>query len=132
MAHDLLTDDEAREDLPRGAAVVREATGAELRFYRPPYGRFSAVSYATCRELGLEPVYWSGWGTDWETISPRRIAEVVAPDLGPGAILLLHDSPRYGHRPTAASTAEALPLIADRAAELGLGFATLARATGRG
>jgi peptidoglycan/xylan/chitin deacetylase (PgdA/CDA1 family) len=128
VAHDLLTPEEARADLERGAETFLEVTGAAARFYRPPYGRFSEASYEACLALGLDAVYWSAWGTDWETISPERIAELVIPDLAPGSIVLLHDSPRYGHRPSARPTAEALPLIAASVAKLDLPFLTLSEA----
>jgi peptidoglycan-N-acetylglucosamine deacetylase len=128
VAHDLLARDEARRDLDRGARTLREVTGRAARFYRPPYGRFSRDSYEACLTLGLEAVYWSAWGTDWETISPERIAELVIPDLAPGAVVLLHDSARYSHRPSARPTVEALPLIAAGGAELDLPFLTLAEA----
>jgi peptidoglycan-N-acetylglucosamine deacetylase len=132
VAHELLSPDQARYDLERGARALRDATGLDARFYRPPYGRFSPGSYDACRALGLEAVYWSAWGTDWETISPQRIAELVIPDLSAGAVVLLHDSRRYGHRPSARPTAEALPLIAARVAELRLPFLTLAEAVDGG
>jgi peptidoglycan/xylan/chitin deacetylase (PgdA/CDA1 family) len=128
VAHELLSPDEARHDLERGARALREATGLDPHFYRPPYGRFSRGSYDACRALGLEAVYWSAWGTDWETISPQRITDLVTPDLSPGAVVLLHDSPRYSHRPSAQPTVEALPLIAVGVAERGLPFLTLADA----
>ena len=128
LTHDLLSRDEARDDLEHGARALRDATGVEARFYRPPYGRFTGDSYDACLALGLEPVYWSAWGTDWETISPERIAELVLPDLAPGAVVLLHDSPRYGHRPSARPTVDVLPLIAARVAGLELPFLTLAEA----
>jgi peptidoglycan-N-acetylglucosamine deacetylase len=132
VAHELLSPGEARHDLERGAQALQDATGLQPRFYRPPYGRFSPGSYDACRALRLEPVYWSAWGTDWETISPQRIAELVIPDLSPGAVVLLHDSRRYGHRPSARPTADALPLIAARVAKLGLPFLTLAEAVDGG
>ena len=43
-------------------------------------------------------VYWSAWGMDWEPLAAERIAELVTRDLTGGAIVLLHDSPRYGAR----------------------------------
>ena len=132
VAHELLSPEEAHDDLERGARALQDATGLQPRFYRPPYGRFSPGSYDACRALGLEAVYWSAWGTDWETISPQRIADLVIPDLSPGAVVLLHDSRRYGHRPSARPTAEALPLIAARVEELGLPFLTLAEAVDGG
>jgi peptidoglycan/xylan/chitin deacetylase (PgdA/CDA1 family) len=87
---------------------------------RPPYGRFSADSHAACVDAGLQPVYWSAWGEDWEDLAADRIADFVTRDLSPGAVILLHDSPRYGHRSSARATAAALPLIAAAMAERGL------------
>ena len=115
---------EARADLVRGAAAVAQATGQEPRLYRPPYGRFTEESYAAVGELGLTPVYWSAWGCDWEPIPADRIAELTIRDLVPGAIVLLHDSPRYANRPSAAPTAEALPAIFAALDERGLGTRT--------
>jgi peptidoglycan-N-acetylglucosamine deacetylase len=101
----------ARADLERGAAAIRTATGVEPRLYRPPYGRFSEHSYAAVGELGLTPVYWSGWGMDWEPVPAERIADTAIRDLAPGTIMLLHDSARYASRLSAVPTAEALPAI---------------------
>jgi peptidoglycan/xylan/chitin deacetylase (PgdA/CDA1 family) len=124
VEHDELGD-EARADLERGAAAIAAATGVDPRLYRPPYGRFSAQSYAAARELGLKPVYWSAWGSDWEPIPPKRIAETAIRDLAPGAIVLLHDSARYATRPSAKPTAEALPAILAAMQERGLEPVTL-------
>jgi peptidoglycan-N-acetylglucosamine deacetylase len=109
VEHDELA--EPREDLLRGLDAIEAATGTRPALVRPPYGRFSAASYAASRELGLEAVYWSAWGADWEAIGPARIAELVRRDLTPGAIVLLHDSARYAERPSARPTVEALPTI---------------------
>jgi peptidoglycan-N-acetylglucosamine deacetylase len=100
-----------RDDLLRGLDAVEAATGLRPVLFRPPYGRFSPSSYVAARELGLEPVYWSAWGSDWEAIPPVRIAELVRRDLASGAIVLLHDSARYAQRPSARPTVQALPEI---------------------
>ncbi len=118
--HDELRDQAARDDIARGLGSVEVACGRRPRFYRPPYGVFSAASRAACADLELEPVYWSAWGGDWETIAADRIAELVVRDLGEGVLVLLHDSARYASRPSARPTAEAIPLIADAARERGL------------
>jgi peptidoglycan/xylan/chitin deacetylase (PgdA/CDA1 family) len=110
----------AADDVARSIGTFEAAVGQRPRFFRPPYGLFNEAAYGACADLGLEPVYWSAWGLDWETIAAERIAEIVAPDLSDGAVIVLHDSVRYAHRPSAAPTAEAIPLIAARAAELGL------------
>jgi peptidoglycan/xylan/chitin deacetylase (PgdA/CDA1 family) len=117
--HGELSAREARDDLARGLGVIEVATGRRPALFRPPYGRFSEDSYAACRDLGLEPVYWSAWGMDWEPLSADRIAELATRDLAPGAILLLHDSARYAARPSAESTAAAIGAIAGAGLQLG-------------
>jgi peptidoglycan/xylan/chitin deacetylase (PgdA/CDA1 family) len=132
VRHPDLSAREARDDLARGLGAVEAATGRRPRFHRPPYGEFSADSHAACADLGLEPVLWSSWGMDWETIGAERIADLVARDLEDGAIVVLHDSARYAYRETAVPTAEAIPLIAAAAEERGLRLVPLGEAAGGG
>jgi hypothetical protein len=56
--------------------------------------------------------------------------DLVASDLAEGAIVVLHDSVRYGHRPSVAPTAEAVGRIAARAREAGLELGTLSELAG--
>jgi peptidoglycan/xylan/chitin deacetylase (PgdA/CDA1 family) len=109
-----------RADLDRTLAAIEATTGVRPSMQRPPYGRFSAASHAACLDAGLQPVYWSAWGEDWEDLAADRIADFVTRDLSPGVVILLHDSPRYGHRSSARATAAALPLIVAAMAEHGL------------
>jgi peptidoglycan/xylan/chitin deacetylase (PgdA/CDA1 family) len=115
----------AADDMARGVGTFEAAVGRRPRFYRPPHGAFNEASYAACGDLGMEPVYWSAWGLDWEALAAERIAELAARDLGDGAIVLLHDSARYAPRESAAATAAVVPLLASRAAEAGLALGTL-------
>ena len=118
VEHDELAD--PREDLLRGLDAIESATGIRPRLCRAPYGRFSEASFSACRDAGLEPVYWSAWGMDWEPLPADRIAELAVRDLTDGAILLLHDSARYAPRPSAHPTVEALEPILARIRERGL------------
>src|SRR3954453_10342578 len=127
-SHDTLSPPESRDEIARGVGAFEAATGRPPRFYRPPYGRFNEWSYKACHELGLQPVYWSAWGSDWEDITPERIAELVGRDLVPGAIVGLHDSPRYANRPSAGAPAEAIPVIAEQAARDELQLVALGQA----
>ncbi|MEA2493519.1 MAG: hypothetical protein QOJ29_1430 [Thermoleophilaceae bacterium] len=108
--HRLLVD--AVGDLQDTIEAIVQATGIAPTMQRPPYGRFTKASYAACKGAGLQPVYWSAWGEDWEDLSPDRIADFVTRDMSDGAVILLHDSARYAHRPSARATAAAIPLIA--------------------
>jgi peptidoglycan/xylan/chitin deacetylase (PgdA/CDA1 family) len=125
VRHETMRGRSARDDVARALGTFEAAVGRKPRFFRPPYGHFSEHSYEACADLGLQPVYWSAWGLDWEAIGADRIAEIACRDLGDGAVVLLHDSPRYGHRPSALPTAEAVAPIVAHAAGLGLALAPL-------
>lgn len=120
-----LEDWKVKDEMAYGLGTLEVATGRRPGYFRPPYGVFSEAGYEACRALRLEPVYWSAWGTDWETISAERVLDVVERDLEAGVIVVLHDSARYGHRPDVAATVGAIPLIAAAAAERGLAFGGL-------
>lgn len=128
VRHDKLTAARSLEDLTRGMHAVEEAGGLRPRWYRPPFGRLSEGALAACRELSLEPAYWSGWGQDWDALSGERIAALACSDLDAGSILLLHDSARYNNRPTALPTADAIPHIVACARERGIELTTLGEA----
>jgi peptidoglycan/xylan/chitin deacetylase (PgdA/CDA1 family) len=123
--HRELNPRDSRDEPAYGLGTLEAATARRPRWFRPPYGEFNEFSYEAARAIGLEPVYWSAWGMDWETISAERILDLVERDLGPGAIVLLHDSARYADRPDVGPTVEAIPLIAAAAAERGLALGPL-------
>jgi peptidoglycan/xylan/chitin deacetylase (PgdA/CDA1 family) len=125
VRHETLPGRMARDDVARAIGTFQAAVGRSPRFFRPPYGRFNEHSYEACSDLGLEPVYWSAWGLDWEAIAADRVADTVCRDLDDGAIVLLHDSARYGHRPDVRATADAVATVAARAAELEIALAPL-------
>ena len=127
-SHEDMWPGQTRDDLARALGTFEVACGMTPRWYRPPYGLMSEAGYGACRDLGLGPVYWSAWGSDWETISAERIAELVCADLDDGAIVLLHDSARYATRPSAHATIDAIPLIAAEAGRRGLALVTLGEA----
>jgi peptidoglycan-N-acetylglucosamine deacetylase len=123
--YDKITPAQARHDLERGLEVIEAETGIRPRWFRPPFGRLSADSHSICRSLGLGIAYWSSWGLDWEETSAEAIFAEVASELRPGAIVLLHDTARYGRRSSAEPTASALPAIVDHARQRGLEWVTL-------
>jgi peptidoglycan-N-acetylglucosamine deacetylase len=129
LRHDQVEPDRAAEDVRRGLGEIEEACSVRPRWYRPPFGRFAAASYAACQDLELRPAYWSTWGYDWEPLSAARIIRRVDRGLGAGAIVLLHDSARYAERASAVPTVEAVPLLAQVLRERGLAAVTLSDAT---
>jgi peptidoglycan/xylan/chitin deacetylase (PgdA/CDA1 family) len=126
--HAAMGDEEMRADLRRAHGQLAALIGRAPRWYRPPFGRFSDASYAECAALGMRPVYWSGWGLDWEPLPAERIAALATRGLAAGSIVLLHDSARYAPRPDATATAAAVAAIAAAAARHDLPLLALADA----
>jgi peptidoglycan-N-acetylglucosamine deacetylase len=127
--YDLLSAEQAREDLERGLEAIESATGVRPSWFRPPYGKLSDVSYEVCQSLDLKIAYWSAWGFDWEEIDSGAIATEVISGLTRGAIVLLHDTARYGRRSSARATAEALADIVGHGQRAGLTWTTISGAS---
>ena len=74
-------------------------------------GRGRAAAGWTC-------VHWSALGDDWEDdATGRSVADRILPDLGPGAIVLLHDARRtkpMNPEPVTGATALLLDELARR------------------
>jgi peptidoglycan/xylan/chitin deacetylase (PgdA/CDA1 family) len=125
---DLLTAEQARADLEQGLDAIETTTGVRPSWFRPPYGKLSDASYETCRSLDLDVAYWSAWGLDWEEIGAGAISKEVVSSLSDGAVILLHDTARYGRRVSAKPTADALSQIVAHGERLGLTWTTLTEA----
>jgi peptidoglycan-N-acetylglucosamine deacetylase len=126
--HDRVGAEESAADVEAGYEALAKCLDEAPRYYRPPYGKLTEAAAAVCERLGLEVVYWSDWGLDWEPLPAGRIAARVERDLDDGAIVLLHDSARYAIRPGAGPTAEALSAIGADAKAKGLRLVTLSEA----
>jgi len=105
------------DDLARATDAVAGATGAQPRFYRPPYGVLSSGALAAARRLGLTPVLWTCWGREWTAgATPRSVATTLTSTLAGGATVLLHDSDCTSPPGSAAAGLGALPLLLEECA----------------
>ena len=115
-----------RRDLRMALAEIGEVTGARPRWFRPPYGIFSAGTFWAAREVGLTPVLWTAWGRDWRAGPPVQITAEVMRTLRGGGTVLLHDSDCTSRPGSWRSTVAALPLLAAQLRVRGLEVRTLA------
>jgi peptidoglycan/xylan/chitin deacetylase (PgdA/CDA1 family) len=88
-----------REEVLRGAVVVRALSGKWPYFFRPPGGDADPRVLAAARECGLAGAFWTVDALSAEeTGSPAAVTKWVVSHARPGAIILMHDG-------TASSTA---------------------------
>lgn len=117
--------DRIEADLAESVRAVQAASGRPVRWFRPPYGQVSAGSVIASRRLGLDLVLWSSWGREWADRDPVSVARRVTARLGPGAIVLLHDSAAAAPAGTAEIALAALDPIVEAVHRRGLRPVTL-------
>jgi len=116
-------------DLAEGLDVL-EGLGVTPRFFRPPYGQLSGGTVLAARRHRLETVLWSAWGREWRDRVPSSVAGRVSRHLGPGSIVLLHDSDHTAPAGTWQVGFDALPLVVEDCERRGLRLVTLSELVG--
>lgn len=90
-----------REELAGCNAVIEDATGEAVEWFRPPFGSRRPDVLRTAVELGLTPVMWNITAHDWDATDAKALAERVQRGIRRnqsrrrGTNILLHDG---GHR----------------------------------
>jgi peptidoglycan-N-acetylglucosamine deacetylase len=111
-SHLLRTPRDVRLDIARALADISEVTGTHPRWYRAPYGHFSAGTLRAAAAVGLEPIVWTAWGCDWRGGPAEEVRRHVVRGLDDGGTVLLHDSDCTSVPGSWRTTVAALPLLA--------------------
>lgn len=81
-----------RAEVRDGLLALRQVTqGADVPFYRQPYGQWSISIVSELSAVGLRPLRWTTDPRDWSTPGAVAIAQRVLLRLQPNAVILLHD-----------------------------------------
>lgn len=105
---------EACEQIEKTSSLIREITGNDTEFVRPPFGEWNKDMECT---FVMIPVLWDVDPMDWLTKNVSDIVRKVLEDTKSGDIILLHDC--YD------SSVEAALEIVDRLKEQGYEFVTV-------
>lgn len=111
-SHLIRTPHDVRHDMTRALGDISEITGSRPRWYRAPYGHFSAGTMRAATALGLEPIVWTAWGCDWRAGPPEDVLRHVVRGLDDGGTVLLHDSDCTSAPGSWRTTVAALPMLA--------------------
>lgn len=96
--------------------IVKKATGAEPKFFRPPFGSGGDTVKEVALEHDLLFMTWSNGSLDWESKNknkPDAVVSNVLEQLHPGSNILMHELPW---------TAEALDTLLTKLEGKGYGF----------
>ena len=108
-------------ELAAAGETIEQATGAQPRLFRAPYGaRWFGLRDAQ-RRLGLMGVMWTTLALDWKW-PPDRVARRILNGAGNGAIFCLHDGRRLEPRPDIRATLEAVREVLPKLIERGFHF----------
>jgi peptidoglycan/xylan/chitin deacetylase (PgdA/CDA1 family) len=79
--------------------ALTEAGGSPPRWFRSVVGMTNPFVAAPLKRHGLARVAWSARGFDGVGCDPHKAVARIVRNLGPGAIVLLHEGAAHGHNP---------------------------------
>ena len=132
-----LTPAAVRDELQRCQDALREATGSDARFFRPPYGFRNPWVVGTARDLGMQTVLWTLLPGDWRARSSEWLAKRMRPIAKhverasvrrTGDVICLHDGAHRALGGDRSYTLRALEYWLPRWRDLGLKFVTISEA----
>ncbi len=78
-------------DLNKAAETIRDVTGEQVQWFRPPYGIANPMLAKAVRETGYKVMGWSIRSYDTSTKCPGKVLIRIKRLLKPGSVILLHD-----------------------------------------
>ena len=83
-----LTDGEIAYQLDETAKVIREITGSDPPYLRPPYG---AIDQATADKISVPMMLWTIDPRDWEVRDAEKVRDNILNDAYDGGVVICHD-----------------------------------------
>lgn len=111
---------EVKRQIAGGRKVIKNATGVDTPWLRPPYGAMDGAAWKIAKREHARVVRWSVDSEDWKKPGPKKIATRVVKRVKPGSVVLFHDG--GGDR---AQTVAALPRILKQLKAKGYVFVTV-------
>ena len=111
------------DDLQMSIETIREITGTEPQWYRPPYGHVRPSILQLADRLGLAVAGWDVMPGDFGAFASReRVVRTTVRSVRPGSIVVLHDNAEVA---STGVTRAALDTILDTLGDQGWRFSAL-------
>ncbi len=82
---------EVRRQLSHTQKAIVDATGIDVKLFRPPFGGRRPASLRVARSMGLQTVMWNVTCKDWTARSTDEIVALAERQIHGGNVILLHD-----------------------------------------
>ncbi|MDO4733134.1 MAG: polysaccharide deacetylase family protein, partial [Bacillota bacterium] len=83
-----LSDEELAYQLDETARVLRDITGQDPPFLRPPYG---SINRETAAKIDIPMMLWTLDPRDWESRDAQQVRDKILEDAFDGAVVICHD-----------------------------------------
>ena len=120
-----LTEEERQKDLALGKKVLRDITGKDPVYWRPPHGFRDVSVMKLAGQEHLTVVNWSIAPRDWTGIDRQEICNRVLAKADDGAIVLLHDGDSPFYKASRQETVDGVSLLIDSLREKGYHLVSL-------
>ena len=83
------------KEIIKNSELINKNTGMMPKFFRPPYGDITPYVKKFVKDNGMIFMNWSDAAKDWEKSAREKdvFVDNVIKNLGPGAIILIHEHP---------------------------------------
>lgn len=98
-----LSESEMELEVDTTAKKITDITGAEVKFFRAPYGEYNNTLLKMLGEKDIKCIQWTEDSLDWKGLSGKEIAERILKSVKSGSIILCHNNSDH--------ILDALPLV---------------------
>ena len=98
-----LSESKIHEELKTSMDLIKNITGKDVKFFRPPFGDYNDLLISVAGNLGLKTIQWDVDSLDWKGLSASEILSRVKNSVKNGSIILFHNN--------SDCILEALPLV---------------------
>lgn len=83
------------EDMQACNKKLKELTGAEIKFYRGPYGEYNNTVIQAAEGLGMKVIQWDIDTLDYTGKTPNEMCERIKNKIRNGSIILMHNDTKH-------------------------------------
>ena len=87
-----LSAEEMKEELSTCISKIKNVTGKEVKYFRPPFGSYNNTLISVCEEMNILPIQWDVDTLDWKGLSGIQMAKRVTDNVKDGSIILMHNN----------------------------------------